>query len=201
MPDFPVSAPAPNRAIAASRPRGTVVPALAAAFAVLALACGDRTASPPSDDGRAAAIAGAPAAGAPPAADSGPRERYVSAAEKFELLLPIAWKGRYHATESPDSTAGARFAVEFRYRPDSGSKAEPRTLMVLRIFPRGAWLRIERGPGPRIAARIGARGDDVFALSLPGTNPYPPGTPEALGFDELIISIAQGGQQVHVIPR
>jgi len=201
MSDFHISVPARHRAGASSRHRTATVPLLTVALAVVTVACGDRTGSPPPDDGRAAAIAGSPGGTAPPGSDSVPRDRYVSARGKFELLLPIEWKGHYRAVEHADSTAGARFAVELQFLPDSGSKAEPRLLSVVRIFPRSAWLRLERTPGPLLAYKLGERGDEVFGISIAGENPYPPGTADALEFDRLMMSLLQGGRQVYLIPR
>ena len=91
--------------------------------------------------------------------------------------------------------------VEFRFIPDSGSKAPSLTLMTLRIVPRKTWDALVAKGGRAPGVKIGERGDDVFVLSLPEGNPYPPASPEAPMYDQLIISIAQGGQQVHVTTR
>ena len=168
---------------------------LPAAFAVLALAaCSGQTsdASPP-----AAATAGAPAADAKPL----PEERYASTTAGFDLTLPGIWTGRYRTMERKDSTMGSRLAVDFKFVPDSGSKAPSLNLMTLRIFPRAVWDKLASRPGGPVGSKLGERGNDIFVLSLPQSNPYPPNSPEAPIFDKLIISLAQGGQQVHLTPR
>jgi len=159
-----------------------------------ALACSGKTdaPAPPNAD---AAIADAAAA------KTMPTEKYVSATAGFDLTLPGVWTGKYRATEKKDTTAGAHLAVEFSFVPDSGSKAPSLNLMTVRVFSRKAWDKATM-PGARpVGAKIGERGDDIFALSLPETNPYPPSSPEAPAFDRLIISLSVGGQQVHLTTR
>lgn len=160
---------------------------------VAAIACSGKgsDAKPPS-----AADALADAA----AAKTMPTEKYVSPTSQFDLTLPGVWTGKYRVTEKKDTTAGAHLAAEFIFIPDSGSKAPPRTLMTLRLFSRAAWEATAKRGRP-IGTKLGERGDEVFALSLPESNPYPPGSPEAPAYDLLIISIAQGGQQVHLTFR
>lgn len=159
-----------------------------------ALACSAKNEAPAPPDADAAIADAA-------AAKTLPTEKYVSATAGFDLTLPGAWTGKYRATEKKDTTAGAHLAVEFSFVPDSGSKAPSRNLMTLRVFSRKAWDKATM-PGARpVGAKIGERGDDIFALSLPETNPYPPSSPEAPAFDRLIISLSVGGQQVHLTTR
>ena len=168
-------------------------PVLVTAIAVTALACKGK--EQPAPQTAADALAAAAATKTLPA------EHYVSPTEKFDLALPGVWAGKYRATEKKDTTMGARLAVEFKFLPDSGSRAPSMTLMTLRIVPKKAWdAMIARG-GAAMGAKIGERGDEVFVLSLPSANPYPAGSPEAPAYDNLIISIAQGGQQVHITTR
>jgi hypothetical protein len=131
------------------------------------------------------------------AAKTLPVERYVSPTEKFEVTMPGTWTGHYRAMEKKDTTAGARLAVDFKLQPDSGSKAPALTAIVIRLFPKKTWDALTAKGGPAIGVKIGERGDDVFVLSLPASNPYPAGSPEAPVYDRMIISIAQGGQQIH----
>jgi hypothetical protein len=162
-----------------------------AATAALIACSGARDASPPrtADEALAAATA----------AKALPPERYVSPTAGFDLTLPGVWKGRYRAIEKKDTTAGAHLAVEFRFLPDSGSRAPSLTLMTLRVFSKAAWAKAST-PNP-VGAPLGERGDDVFVLSLPHENPYPPTSREAPAYDLLIISLSQGGQQVHLTPH
>lgn len=119
----------------------------------------------------------------------------------FDLQLPGVWKGRYRAGEKKDTTAGAYLAVEFKFLPDSGSKAPSFTLINVRIFTKAAWAAAAKRPGGPIGSKLAETDKDVYVISLPDSNPYPPASKEAPVFDKLVISIAQGGQQVHLTPR
>jgi hypothetical protein len=48
---------------------------------------------------------------------------------------------------------------------------------------------------------VAARGDDVFALSLPPSNPYKAGTPASARFDQLMLSILQDSAGLRLTPR
>jgi hypothetical protein len=166
---------------------------LVTAFAVTALACKgkEKLAQQTAADALATAAS----------TKTLPAEHYVSPTEKFDLALPGVWTGKYRATEKKDTTMGSRLAVEFKFIPDSGSKAPSLTLMTMRIVPKKAWDAMVAKGGVAMGAKIGERADEVFVLSLPAGNPYPAGSPEAPAYDNLIISIAQGGQQVHITTR
>lgn len=166
-----------------------VFPLAAAAL----LACGGKDkAAPPTAEDALADVA---------AAKTLPPEVYVSPVSGFDLSLPGVWKGRYRALERSDTTDGGRTTVDFKFLPDSGSKAPSQNALTIRIFSRAAWQAMEKRTGRPFGARIAERGDDVFLIFLPESNPYPPGSPEAPVFDRLIISLSLGGQQVHLTPR
>ncbi|MDA1080543.1 MAG: hypothetical protein O2973_02530 [Gemmatimonadetes bacterium] len=152
----------------------------------------DSASQPPSADQSLAAAA---------AGKTLPPEQYVSPTAGFDLTLPGVWTGRYRTEEKRDTTAGARLGVVFSFVPDSGSAAPSLTLMTLRIFTKSAWATVATRTSSPVGTVLAERGDDVFVLSLPNVNPYPPASPEAPLYDQLIISIAQGGQQVHLTPR
>ncbi len=116
-------------------------------------------------------------------------ERFTSPGAQFSVDLPSLWRGYYKGVDRADTTAGARFSVEFVFLPAPAWKAEPHTLMVIRTFPKPAWDAIVARPGPPIAVQIGAKGDIVFAISFSGSNPYKTGTPEAAKYDELMLSV------------
>mgnify|MGYP003339237688 FL=1 len=169
-------------------------PMLAAAFIALAACSG-------KDAARQEPPTGAEVIQAVKDARSLPPEMYVGTTIGANLELPGVWKGRYTTLERTDTTAGAKFAVEFRFRPDSGSKAPALTLMTLRVFTVAAWNVASARPGRPVGAKVGETAKDVFVLSLPESNPYPPATPEAPEYDKLLIAIAQGGQHVRLIAR
>jgi len=149
------------------------------AFAVAA--CGDG--APPAREATPAAVT--PAVNAPP-------EHYESTAGKFVVDFPATWHDAYRVVERADTLAGSRHAVEFVFKPDPAWKVQPRPLVVVRIFPKAAWEKITKRPGDPMALKVAERGDDVFVYSVPGSNPYRPGTPAALRFDELMLGVMPG---------
>ena len=153
-------------------------PLFACLLTVVVGACGDKAA--PQADITPAVVA---------ATTASAFEHFESTRGKFAAELPIVWKGGYRVIEHPDSLAGARFAVEFVFKPEPSSKVDPQTLAVIRIFPRATWEKIVAQPGAPIAAKLLDNADDVFAISLPRGNPYKPGTAEAAKFDVLVLAI------------
>ncbi|MBM4193819.1 MAG: hypothetical protein FJ202_05500 [Gemmatimonadetes bacterium] len=156
-------------------------------------ACGEKAAPPPPSAAQTLA--------AVRDAKSLPPETYVSPTAGFDLHLPGIWTGKYVASEKNDTTAGAHLAVEFKFKPDSGSAAPSHLLMTIRLFTKAAWDKVSARPGAPVGVKLAESGKTVFVLSLPEANPYPATSPEAPRYDQLIISIAQGGQQVHLAPR
>ena len=128
-------------------------------------------------------------------------ERFESKGARFTLDLPPVWRGNYSVREGPDTSAGSRFRVQFEFRPDPVWKVEPKTLIVVRVFTRAAWDKVMARPGQPVAAKVTERGDDVFALSLPESNPYKPGTPEAKRYDDLVLSVVQDKAGLRLTPK
>ena len=160
------------------------------AGAAVPSACGDGSA-PKSDVTPADVVAGR----------AKTLEHFESPQGKFAIDFPETWRGAYSAVAHADTTAGARFVVEFRFKPEPVWKVEPRTLLLVRIFPKKAWEAVAARPGPAIALKVAERGDDVFALSFPPSNPYKPGTPAALRFDELVFAVMQPSVPLRLTPR
>jgi hypothetical protein len=172
-------------------PRSRIRPvAIALSLLAAQLACTDKS-SPRSDVTPADVVAGRVPA----------FEHFVSPSGKFAIDFPETWRGFYSAVGRPDTTGGARMAVEFYFKPDPAWKVEPRTLIAVRIFTRAAWERLDARPGPKLAAKLAARGDDVFALSLPPGNPYPNGSPASARFEELMQSFLKDPAGLRLTPR
>ena len=156
-------------------------------------ACGGGTAGG-SDSGASGSAASA--SSAPGAVVS--REPYESEKGQFTIDLPGIWHGGYRAIEHADTVAGSRYAVDFMFTPDPAWKVEPRALMVVRIFSKAAWDKLNARPGPRLATKVAERGDDIFTYSVPGSNPYKTGTPAEKRFDEMVLAVVPG---LNLTPR
>lgn len=172
--------------------RSTALPLLCAlALLTTAAACGERPV--PKKDGVTSAdvIAGA--------AQS--LDRYESAEGKFAVDFPPVWKGHYTGEAHADTAYGSRGIVDFKFKPDSGWKVEPHTLMVIRIFTPDAWAKVEARPGPAIGVKLKERGNDVYVLSLASSNPYKKGTPAAELFDQMMLSVMNDQVPLRLTPR
>ena len=85
-------------------------------------------------------------------------EHFESPNGKFAIDFPEVWRGAYTVGAHTDATGGARMAVEFIFKPDVGWKTEARPLLVIRIFTKAAWEKLNLPPGQHIAALLAAKG-------------------------------------------
>ncbi|MGH7655736.1 MAG: hypothetical protein ACREN6_13840 [Gemmatimonadaceae bacterium] len=128
-------------------------------------------------------------------------DHFVSPEGKFAVDFPPVWAGNYTGTPHADTTYGSHFILDFRFKPDPESKLKPSTLLVIRIFTPAAWAKATARAGPTIGVKIQQRGNDVYVLSLAGSNPYPTGTPSAALFDKMMLSVMNDAVPLRVTPR
>jgi hypothetical protein len=119
------------------------------------------------------------------------REAFESTGGGFSIDFPGTWHDGFTTLEHADTTDGARYVVEFMFKPDPSIKVEPRRLLAVRIFTQAAWAKVLARSGPPVAKKVAEKGDDVFTYSVPGGNPYKPGTAAAARFDELVLSVVE----------
>jgi hypothetical protein len=172
------------------RPAGTSL-LCALALALASAACGERPVTKKGDVTPADVIAGA--------AES--LDHFESAEGKFAVDFPAVWKGNYIGVPHPDTAFGSRFILDFRFKPDPAWKVDQHTLLAIRIFTPIAWARIAANKNQTVGVKIKERGDDVFVLSLAGSNPYKPKSPAAALFDQMILAVANDRVPPRVTPR
>jgi hypothetical protein len=163
----------------------------ALALGVVAAACGDRPADKKPDVTSADVIAGT--------AQS--YDEFVSPEGKFAVSFPAVWKGNYTAVPHADTAYGSHFILEFRFKPDPAAKLPPQTLLAIRVFTPAAWAKASARPGQSIGVKVQARDNDVYVLSLAGSNPYPTGSPSATLFDKMMLAVMQDSAPLRVTPR
>jgi hypothetical protein len=174
----------------AARPAGTTF--LCSLALMLAItACGERPAAKKSDVTVADVIAGV--------AQS--FDHFESSEGKFAVDFPQLWKNNYTFVAHADTAYGSRFIVDFRCKPDPKWNVEPRTVLVVRIFPRAAWAKVEATKGQTVGVKLKERGDDVFVLSIAGSNPYRAGTPPATLFEQMMFAVIRDSVPLRVTPR
>jgi hypothetical protein len=125
----------------------------------------------------------------------------VSPEGKFAVAFPGVWKGNYTGVPHADTAFGSHFILEFRFKPDPATKLPPQTLLAIRIFTPAAWAKASAKPGQTIGVKVQSRGNDVYVLSLAGSNPYPTGSPSAALFDKMMLSVMQDPVPLRVTPR
>ena len=160
-------------------------------LALAAAACGERPGAKQPDVTPADVVAGA--------AQS--LDHFVSPEGKFAVDFPAVWAGNYTGTPHADTTYGSHFILDFRFKPDPAWKVAPQTLLVIRIFTPDAWAKASARPGSPIGVKIQQRGNDVYVLSLAGSNPYKTGSDAAALFDKMMLAVMQDPVPLRVTPR
>lgn len=130
---------------------------------------------------------------AAPAADARPAGHlFTDQASGVGLDLPALWAGRYRVGDSVAAPIdGLERELAFRYvKADSSLVPEP--MIVVRVFRTAAWKAL---PADTAAARFGtlvAQNDEhTVALRPAAANPLAGGSPDALGYDSLMMVVLQ----------
>ena len=163
----------------------------ALALALAVSACGDRPGARKPDVTPADVVAGS----------AQTFDHFVSPEGKFAVDFPPVWAGNYTGAPRADTTYGSHFILEFRFKPDPAWKLKPATLLAIRVFTPAAWAKAAARPGSAIGVKIQERGNDVYVLSLAGSNPYPTGSPAAALFDKMMLAVMQDPVPLRVTPR
>ena len=163
----------------------------ALALSLATAACGDRPGAKTPDVTPADVVAGA----------AQTFDHYVSTEGKFAVDFPPVWAGHYAGAEHANSEFGAHFIVDFRFKPDSAWKVEPKTLLTIRVFTPAAWARASSRPGSPIGVKIQQQGNNVYVLSLAGSNPYKTGSEAAALFDKMMLAVVNDPVPLRVTPR
>jgi hypothetical protein len=163
------------------------------AFTLAFTACGERPAAKKADVTVADVIAGV--------AQS--FDHFESPEGKFAVDFPPVWKNNYTHLAHADTAYGSHFIVDFRCKPDPKWNVEPRTVLVIRVFSKDAWAKIAANKNQTVGKELKERGDDVFVLSIAGSNPYRAGTPPAMLFEQMMLTVIQpsDGVPLRVTPR
>lgn len=124
-----------------------------------------------------------------PAAGSASRATTPGAAAEIRVRLPDRWEGRYEldtlsTRERGNARPGAR---AYTYRPKDQS-IRPQALAVVAVYDTAAWAAVRAEGGPPPGDSVGERAGLVYVVGLPQSNPFRPGTADAVSFDSLQLS-------------
>ncbi len=117
----------------------------------------------------------------------------------YSFTLPTGWLQNgykwyeYWGDRANQVQPGARFISDWVYAPKNAALGES-SLLVLTVYGKDAWDKIEAQVGPRPGEALAESGDHVYVVTLSQANPYPQGSADAAAFDKLLVSLAQARQ-------
>lgn len=127
----------------------------------------------------------------PPPAEATPAA--VTAADgTFDILIPARWTGAYRvdSLSTPEQGTARPGALNLVYLPgDTSIRAQ--TLVVVAVYDSAAWATVRAEQGPPPGDSVAFRSGRVYIVGLPQSNPFAPGSPDAVRFDSLQLRPAE----------
>ncbi len=155
----------------------------------LALACPGQGAPPLSPRRRepgvvaalllTTALACAPEPPPPPAAAPSPIAWAFDAPSHWDDRVTLA------EDEAPGDYLSARV---FLYAPRD-TTVRPQVLLGVVVYDSATWARVAAEPGPPQGDSLTSAAGQVFVAGMPQSNPFVPGSADALTFDSLTVSL------------
>lgn len=105
---------------------------------------------------------------------------------EFQARIPERWTGSYKADSLSTQERGLahRGAIQYRYLPRDSTQ-KPQALAVVAVYDAEAWGQVRAEGGPPPGDSVGQRSGLVFVVGLPQSNPFFPGSVDAVRFDSL----------------
>jgi hypothetical protein len=139
---------------------------------------------------------------APPAVDTTTASvtRYDSPDGTYVLDLPVRWSGHFQVDSISTGERGrARPGVlVFSYLP-SDSTLRPQVLAVVAVYDSAVWAEVRSEAGPPPGDSVIAKNGRVYVVGLPQSNPFAPGSADAVLFGLLELKPAEVASLV--LPR
>ena len=119
--------------------------------------------------------------------------------QSYTLLLPARWTGLIRTdTLSTGERGTARpGAINIVYLPRE-TAVMPQTLVVVAVYDSAAWEKLKVSGGPPPGDSLLAKDGRVYVLAQPQSNPFAPGSVDALKFDSLVLKPADTATLVRV---
>jgi hypothetical protein len=116
----------------------------------------------------------------------------VGADGSYELHLPPRWLGRYQVDTLSTAERGTALPGTwvFLYQP-ADSAMRPQALLAVAVYDSAAWQAVRADGGPPPGDSVTAHARRVYVLGLPQSNPFPPGSVDAVRFDSLQLKPAE----------
>jgi hypothetical protein len=116
---------------------------------------------------------------------------------EFQARIPDRWTGHYRMDTLSTQERGLahRGAVQYLYLP-SDSTQRPQALAVVAVYDADTWAQVRSQGGPPPGDSVGQRSGLVFVVGLPQSNPFFPGSVDAVRFDSLELAPLEVGKLV-----
>lgn len=118
-------------------------------------------------------------------------------AAEFQARVPERWTGHYKTDTLSTQERGLahRGATQYLYLP-SDSTQHPQALAVVAVYDADTWSQMRAEGGPPPGDSVGQRSGLVFVVGLPQSNPFFPGSVDAIRFDSLQLAPIEVGKFV-----
>ena len=117
----------------------------------------------------------------------------------YTLMLPARWTGLVRTdTLSTVERGTARLgAMNIVYLPQDTSII-PQTIVVVAVYDAVAWQKLKAEGGPPPGDSLMSKDGRVYVLALPQSNPFSPGSVDAVKFDSLALKPADSATFIRV---
>lgn len=129
--------------------------------------------------------AAGPDASAAPAAPA-EASRILAADQSYTMNLPGRWAGftRTDSLSTAERGLALPGAVNIVYIPRD-TAIIPQTLVVIAVYDSASWVKARSAGGPPPGDSVASGNGRVYIVGMPQSNPFTPGSVDALKFDSL----------------
>lgn len=112
--------------------------------------------------------------------------------QSYMLVLPSRWTGltRMDTLSTAERGLARPGAINFVYIPRD-TAIIPQTLAVLAVYDSASWAKVKAEGGPPPGDSIKSSKGFVYVVGMPQSNPFTPGSIDALKFDSLTLKPAE----------
>ena len=122
----------------------------------------------------------------------------------WRFQVPQTWDDRVRMVDDPAgapglAAQGVHGARSFEYLPRDSSEV-PQRLLGVWVYDSVAWHKVSADPAPPQGDEIARGPGVVYIAGLPKSNPFTPGTVDAVEFDKRTITLDDVRRNFRVVP-
>jgi len=124
---------------------------------------------------------------------------FENAEAGWGLTLPASWdEERWRVLTSPAASEPKPLhATLFVYLP-TDTALRPEALLEIAVYGAPEWKTLAAEPGPPQGELLAERDGRAYVAALPQSNPYPPGSDAAKGFETMTLTPAAVKRAFHL---